>query len=192
MSLFQRVDGKMLEGLKEEQGICNEIESSSDIRLYIQEYIFQIDSILKEINISEERSSNNSANFSVKSEVNGFQENSFNNRSNSNGKLPDLSIKRFNRNPIKFQSFFDSFREAIHENYSLKSIRKFNYLRIFLRGPAVASIFGLSLTLFRMGIFGAVHEYPAMMKLGSVFKDLFNKPGYNFDDVSKNGYPSSS
>ena len=192
MSLFQRVDGKMLEVLKEEQGICNEIESSSDIRLYIQEFIFQIDSILKEINISEERSSNNSANFSVKSEVNGFQENSFSNRSNSNGKLPDLSIKRFNRNPIKFQSFFDSFREAIHEKYSLKSIRKFNYLRTFLRGPAVASIFGLSLTLFRMGIFGAVHEYPAMMKLGSVFKDLFNKPGYNFDDVSKNGYPSSS
>ena len=192
MSLFQRVDGKMLEGLKEERGICNEIESSSDIRLYIQEFIFQIDSILKEINISEERSSNNSANFSVKSEVNGFQENSFNNRSNSNGKLPDLSIKRFNRNPIKFQSFFDSFREAIHENYSLKSIRKFNYLRTFLRGPAVASVFGLSLTLFRMGIFGAVHEYPAMMKLGTVFKDLFNKPGYNFDDVSKNAYPSSS
>ena len=85
MSLFQRVDGEMLEGLKEKQGICNEIESSSDIRLYIQEFIFQIDSILKEISISEERSSNNSANFSVKSKVNGFQENSFNNRSNSNG-----------------------------------------------------------------------------------------------------------
>ena len=25
-----------------------------------------------------------------------------------------------------------------------------------------------------------------------VFKDLFVKPGYNFDDVSKNGYPRSS
>ena len=175
MSLFQRVDSEMLEGLKEKQGICNEIESSSDIRLYIQEFIFQIDSILKEISISEERSSNNSANFSVKSKVNGFHENSFNNRSNSNGKLPDLSIKCFNRNPIKFQSFFDSFREAIHENYSLKSIRKFNYLRTFLRGPALASIFGLSLTLFSMGIFGAVHEYPTMMKLATIIPYLLKK-----------------
>ena len=25
-----------------------------------------------------------------------------------------------------------------------------------------------------------------------VFKDFFNKPGYNFDDVSKNGYPRPS
>ena len=25
-----------------------------------------------------------------------------------------------------------------------------------------------------------------------VFKDFFNKPGYNFDDVSKNGYPRLS
>ena len=25
-----------------------------------------------------------------------------------------------------------------------------------------------------------------------VFEDFFNKPGYNFDDVSKNGYPRSS
>ena len=121
-----------------------------------------------------------------------------------------------------------------------------------------------SLTLFRMGTFGAVHgwgggkkahlpkichTYPAMMKLCTVipylkkiqkiyesrdtpltstdisffhqkpanfnisrntdtdcilviisnsfsfswvFKDLFNKSGYNFDDVSTNGYPRSS
>ena len=25
-----------------------------------------------------------------------------------------------------------------------------------------------------------------------VFKDFFNKPGYNFDDISKNGYPRPS
>ena len=25
-----------------------------------------------------------------------------------------------------------------------------------------------------------------------IFKDFFNKPGYNFDDVSKNGYPRFS
>ena len=102
MSLLQRLDGEILEGLKEEQEICNEIERPSDIRLNIQETIFQIDSKLKEISISEERSSSNSAN----SNVNDFLENSFEGRNNSNGKLPNLRIKCFNRNPIEFQSFF--------------------------------------------------------------------------------------
>ena len=32
MSLLQRLDDEILEGLKEEQGICSEIERSSGIR----------------------------------------------------------------------------------------------------------------------------------------------------------------
>ena len=107
ISLLQKLDGEILEGLKEEQKICNEIERASDIRLNIQETffkynIFQIDSKLKEISIFEERSSSNSAN----SNVNNFLENSFEGRYNSNGKLPNLRIKCFNRNSIEFQSFF--------------------------------------------------------------------------------------
>ena len=42
ISLLQRLDDEILEGLKEEQEICNEIERSSDIRVNIQETIFQI------------------------------------------------------------------------------------------------------------------------------------------------------
>ena len=141
VSLLQRLDDEIL-GLKEKQGICNEIESSNDIRLNIQETVFQIDSKLKEISISEERSSSNSPN----PNVNGFLENSFEGRNNSNGKLPNRSVKCFNGNPTEFQSFFDSFRTVIHENDSLKNIMEFNYLRKFLRGPALASISGLSLT----------------------------------------------
>ena len=114
MSLLQRIDDEILEGLKEEQEVCNEIDiRSSDIRLNIQETIFQIDSKLKEISISEERSSINS--------VNGFLDNSFEGRNNANGKLPNLSMKCFNGNSMEFQSFFDSFRAAIHENESLKT-----------------------------------------------------------------------
>ena len=57
MSLLRRLDDEILEALKEKQEIWNEIERSSDIRLNIQETIFQIDSKLKEISICEERSS---------------------------------------------------------------------------------------------------------------------------------------
>ena len=42
ISLLQRLDDEILEGLKEEQEICNEIKRPSDIRLNIQETIFQI------------------------------------------------------------------------------------------------------------------------------------------------------
>ena len=61
ISLLQGLDGEILEGLKEELEIYNEIERSSDIRVNNQETIFQIDSKLKEISNSEERSSSNSA-----------------------------------------------------------------------------------------------------------------------------------
>ena len=82
----------------------------------------------------------------MNSNVNGFLENSFEGRNISNGELPNLSIKCFNENPIEFQISFDSFRATIFENDSLKSIMKLNYLRTFLRGPALALISGLSLT----------------------------------------------
>ena len=38
-SLLRRLDGEILDGLKEEQEICNKIERSSDLRMNIQETI---------------------------------------------------------------------------------------------------------------------------------------------------------
>ena len=91
MSLMERLDDEILEGLKEEQELYNEMERSSDIRLNIPETIFQIDSKVKVISISEGHFSSNSENFNVNSNVNGFLENSFEARNNPNGILPNLS-----------------------------------------------------------------------------------------------------
>ena len=77
-----------------------------------------MDSKLEEISISEERSSSNSTNSNVNSNVNSFLENSFDERNNSNGNLPNVSIKCFIGNLVEFHSFFDSFRTAINENDS--------------------------------------------------------------------------
>ena len=101
MSVQQRLNRDILEALKEEQEMCNEIERSRYI-----ETVFQIDSKVKEISISEERSSSNSLNSNVNSNVNAFCDNFFEGRNNSNGKLPILRMNFFNENPIKFQSFF--------------------------------------------------------------------------------------
>ena len=58
-SLLQRLDGEILDGLKEEQEICNETERSSDLRMNIQETSFEIDSKLKDVSICAERSRSN-------------------------------------------------------------------------------------------------------------------------------------
>ena len=58
----------------------------------------------------------------MNSNVHDFLENSLEGRNNTNGKLPNLTIKCLNGNTVEFQSFFDSFRAAVHENNTLKKI----------------------------------------------------------------------
>ena len=69
ISRSQSLDSEILESLKEEQKICNEIERSSSIILNIQETLFQTDLKLMGISISEKHSSSNSANSIVNSNV---------------------------------------------------------------------------------------------------------------------------
>ena len=53
--------------------------------------------------------------------------------SNSNGKLLSLNIKQFYGKPLEYQSFWDPFRAAAHENDTLSNITKFNYFKSYLR-----------------------------------------------------------
>ena len=67
---------------------------------------------LEEISISEEHSSINSANSNVSSNGNGFRENSFEGRNNSNGKLRNLTIKCFTGNQSIFKAFSIHFEQS--------------------------------------------------------------------------------
>ena len=60
-------------------------------------------------------------------------------------KLPKLEISKFNGDPTKWQSFFDSFQAAVGKSTNLTGVEKFNYLRCFL-GAALHAIAGFSLT----------------------------------------------
>ena len=60
--------------------------------------------------------------------------------------LPKLKISKFNGDPTKWQSFFDSFQAAVGESTNLTSVDQFNYLRRFLEGDALHAIAGFSLT----------------------------------------------
>ena len=66
--------------------------------------------------------------------------------SNSSGKVPSLNIKQFYGNSLEYQSFWDSFRAAAHENDTLRDITKFNYLKSYLKGQALSPISGISLS----------------------------------------------
>ena len=61
-------------------------------------------------------------------------------------RLPKLVLPSFNGNPLEWQSFWDAFRSAVHDNSSVSDIQKFNYLRAQLRDGADRVIAGLPLT----------------------------------------------
>ena len=60
--------------------------------------------------------------------------------------LPKLEISKFNGDPTKWQSFFDSFQAAVGKSTNLTGVEKFNYLRCFLEGDALHAIAGFGFT----------------------------------------------
>ena len=61
-------------------------------------------------------------------------------------KLPKLDFPKFNGAILKYKEFWDSFDAGIHQNTTLKSVEKLNYLKAKLEGPALLSIGGLEIT----------------------------------------------
>ncbi|KAM7304098.1 uncharacterized protein ISCGN_013998 [Ixodes scapularis] len=70
------------------------------------------------------------------------------NRTNmtSGVKLPKLRLQTFNGEVSAWQSFWEQFGRAIHENDSIPRSDKFQYLRNHVTGPAAAAIAGLQAT----------------------------------------------
>ena len=134
--IVKELDVKILATL-DEDAVDNEIDSSSDFSLQILEIIFEIDSFLRKVSKNKESSSRGNHNESFSSLATNLK---------AALKLPDLNIKHFSGNRLEFQSFLHSFNAAIHENDNIPPIAKFNYLKSFLKGPAVGCISGLNLT----------------------------------------------
>ena len=69
-----------------------------------------------------------------------------NSSNSSNHRLPKLTLPTFLGNPLKWQTFWDTYKTAIHDNVSLSDVKKFTYLKAQLSGEAANSIEGLPLT----------------------------------------------
>ena len=61
-------------------------------------------------------------------------------------KLPKLNMPTFDGNVLNWQSFWDSFSSAVHENAYLSDVQKFNYLKSQLYGEASQCVAGLQIT----------------------------------------------
>ena len=68
--------------------------------------------------------------------------------SQSVSRLPKLSLPTFSRDPLSWQTFWDSFQEAVHadSNPTLSGAQKFNYLKAQLRRDAARAVAGFPLT----------------------------------------------
>ena len=63
----------------------------------------------------------------------------------SNVRLPKLLLKKFDGNHLEWNSFHESFKQAVHNNDGLSDIEKMNYLVGYLTGDAEKAIKGLQL-----------------------------------------------
>ena len=61
-------------------------------------------------------------------------------------KLPKIVLKKFDGNPTNFQSFWDSYNTAIHENEDISDVNKMDYLSGLLGGPAYSAVKGFTMT----------------------------------------------
>ena len=71
--------------------------------------------------------------------------NSFNISQNVS-RLPKLTLPTFEGDPLKWQTFWDSFESAVDTNDVLTDIQKLNYLRAHLEGEAARAVAGFPLT----------------------------------------------
>ena len=61
-------------------------------------------------------------------------------------KLPQLEISFFNGNKLEWAAFWNTFECTVHSNASLSNVEKFTYLKSKLKGEALTSMNGISLS----------------------------------------------
>ncbi|XP_065675822.1 uncharacterized protein LOC136092029 [Hydra vulgaris] len=114
--------------IEDEDELENELESSTEFNLTFKNEISKISKQLKKFDLKTD----------CNSTLSSFK--------NKTVKLPVLKLDNFDGKPEKWTSFIENFDCAINANNDLSGIQKMTYLRNLLRGPALSSISGLSLS----------------------------------------------
>ena len=154
--VLKSIDETILEFTKDED-ISNEIIEASDISESINRVCVKINNALNPVNNAASLSSSNTEFATISSPANTST-------TTIKAKLPKLTLRKFSGDSKSWQSFWDSFEAAVHNNSSVSKIDKFNYLKSLVEGNAASAIDGFALT---------ADNYESAVKL---LKDRFADP----------------
>ena len=136
---IKKLDEDILNEIQDEEKITEDIFQAGEVGESINRMIVKIDNVLKAVGMSSV-TSQEGLGASVSNETQHIYSQP------TKAKLPKLSLKKFTGNPTDWQSFYDSYTAAVHNNDTLSKVDKFNYLKALLEGPAAAAIAGFTLT----------------------------------------------
>ena len=134
---LKSLDEEILDAVEDDEAITAEIEESGKFGEHIHGAIVEIDSFLtttKHTRTNVEVVPTNT------STAQGCGSRS------KHAKLPKLVLRTFSGEPSQWQSFWNSYESAIHQNEELSDVDKFNYLKSLLKGSAESTIAGLSIS----------------------------------------------
>ena len=124
---IKKLDEDMLNGIEDEGKITEDIFQAGEVGESINRVIVKIDNVLKAVRMRSV-TSQEGLGASVSNETQHMYPHP------TLAKLPKLSLTKFTGNPTDWQSFYDSYTAAVHNNDTLSKVDKFNYLKALLEG----------------------------------------------------------
>ena len=136
---IKKLDEDILNEIQDEEKITEDIFQAGEVGESINRMIIKIDNVLKAVAMSSVTSQEG-----LGADVSNGTQHIY--PQPAKAKLPKVSLKKFTGNPTDWQSFYDSYTAAVHNNHTLSKVDKFNYLKALLEGPAAAATAGFTLT----------------------------------------------
>ena len=136
LDILAGLDKDILELEDDDDAIIEEIETSGEFRDKIHGVLVRIENQLKPT----------TAPSSYTETIQSTSKSPTKETVSTHTRLPKLILKRFSGEPRDWISFWDQYKNAVHENTTLSDVDKFSYLKSLLEGNAATTIQSLALT----------------------------------------------
>ena len=139
---LRKIDETISNKIADEETLGVEIAEADDYLMELTEKRYRIQFRIK----SSQNALHSETSTSSSSSQGHNSSHTVNSSNSSNHRLPKLTLPTFLGNPLKWQTFWGTYKTAIHDNVSLSDVQKFTYLKAQLSGEAANFIEGLPLT----------------------------------------------
>ena len=138
---LEELDIKILDSCEVEEELDREATETNEYQTNIFICLAEIESALAKLRINS-----NSMYTESRLHYSGSRSSSPTIPRRTHLRRPQLSMEPFDGNPLLYRSFMDSFESSIDSDEGLSNVDKFLYLKGLLKGKALNTIQGLSLT----------------------------------------------